>query len=243
MLPDDWITPSSIIADLIEADDLIILVIPIDKEAPKGRLILPQQQTIREILDRKATCLIVNEKNLYSSICNLKQKPKIVITDSQAFEEVFKQVPEDILVSSFSILFARSKGDLEELVKGADKIADLRAGDKILIAEACTHHPIGDDIGRVKIPNWISERVGSRINPAPESRRGVNFDIYSGHDFPADLKQYRLIIHCGACMLNRKEVLNRIYEAKSQGIPITNYGLAIAYLHNKLERALELFYA
>lgn len=231
LLPNDWITPCPIIADLIEADDLIILVIPIDKEAPKGRVILPQQQTLREILDKEATVLVVNERNLSKAISNLKQKPKIVVTDSQAFEEVFVSTPLNILVTSFSMLFARCKGDLKQLVEGAKGIDGLNPGDKILIAEACTHHPIGDDIGRVKIPNWIAKRIGGKIN----------FDIFSGHDFPADLKQYKLVIHCGACMLNRKEVLDRIYEAKSQGISITNYGVAIAYLHNKLERALEPF--
>ncbi len=231
LLPDDWINPVPVISDLIKEGDLVVLVIPIDKEAPKGRLILPQAQTIREILDKEATCLIVNEKNLYNSICNLKQKPKLVVTDSQAFKEVFNQVPDDILVTSFSILFARSKGDLKELAKGAQNLDDLKPGDKILIAEACTHHPIGDDIGRVKIPNWINKRIGGK----------VNYDIFSGHNFPENLEQYKLIIHCGACMLNRKECLSRIYEVRSQGKPITNYGMAIAYLHDKLEKALEPF--
>ncbi len=231
LLPDDWINPVPVISDLIKEGELVVLVIPIDKEAPKGRLILPQVQTIREILDKEAACLIVNEKNLYNSICNLKQKPKLAVTDSQVFKEVFNQVPDDILVTSFSILFARSKGDLKELAKGAQKLDDLKLGDKILIAEACTHHPIGDDIGRVKIPNWINKRIGGKIN----------YDIFSGHNFPENLEQYKLIIHCGACMLNRREVLSRIYEVRSQGKPITNYGMAIAYLHDKLERALEPF--
>ena len=231
LLPQDWVNPVPIISDLIEEDDLVILVIPIDKEAPKGRLILPQQQTIREILDKKATCLIVNERNLSSSIQNLKRKPKLVVTDSQAFGEVFASTPQDISVTSFSILFARSKGDLKELAEGAQTLGDLRPEDRILIAEACTHHPIGDDIGRVKIPRWINQRIGGEID----------FEVFSGHDFPADLKQYKLIIHCGACVLNRKEVLSRIYEAKAEGIPITNYGVAIAYLHGKLKRALEPF--
>ncbi len=231
LLPADWINPIPIISDLINKDDLVILVIPTDKEAPKGRLILPQQQTIREILDRRATCLIVNERNLSASINNLKQKPKLVVTDSQVFKEVFVSTPEDIPVTSFSILFARCKGDLEELVMGVEKIDDLKPKDKILIAEACTHHPIGDDIGRVKIPNWIKQRIGGKID----------FDVFSGHDFPSNLNRYKLIIHCGSCTLNRKETLNRIYEAKSQKVPITNYGVAIAYLHKKLERALEPF--
>ncbi len=231
LLPDDWINPTPIISDLINENDLIILVVPIDKEAPKGRLILPQQQTIREILDKKATCLIVNEKNLSSSIYNLKQKPKIVITDSQAFGDVFKQVPDNIPVTSFSILFARSKGDLDELVKGAQNLDDLRPHDKILIAEACTHHPIGDDIGRIKIPGWINRRIDGRIN----------FDVFSGHDFPSDLEKYKLVIHCGACMFNRKETLTRILKCKEKKIAITNYGIAVAYLYNALDRALQPF--
>jgi len=231
LLPDEWINPVPVISDLIKKGDLVILVIPIDKEAPKGRLILPQQQTIREILDKKATCLITNEKDLPDSIYNLKQKPKIVVTDSQVFKEVFALTPKDIGVTSFSILLARSKGDLSELVNGAQKLDELKPRDKILIAEACTHHPIGDDIGRVKIPGWISQRIGGKIN----------FDVFSGHDFPPDLNQYKLIIHCGGCMLNRKEILSRIYLARAQNIPITNYGTAIAYLHDGLERGLQPF--
>lgn len=231
LLPEDWINPVPIISDLIQEDDLAVLVIPIDKEAPKGRLILPQQLTIREILDKKASCLIANEANLSSSIQNLKRKPRLVVTDSQAFGKVFASTPEDISVTSFSILFARSKGDLAELAKGAQILDDLKPGDRILIAEACTHHPIGDDIGRVKIPGWINQKIGGEID----------FEVYSGHDFPENLKQYKLIIHCGACVLNRKEVLSRIYQAKAAGVPITNYGVAIAHLHGELARALEPF--
>jgi [FeFe] hydrogenase H-cluster maturation GTPase HydF len=231
LLPDDWLNPIPLISDLIGEGDIVVLVIPIDKEAPKGRLILPEQQTIREILDKKAVCVIVNEKNLRHSIHNLKQKPKIVVTDSQAFEEVFNQVPNNILVTSFSILFARSKGDLKELAEGVRNLDSLKPNDKILIAEACTHHPIGEDIGRIKIPKWISERIGGKIN----------FDVFSGHDFPEDLKQYKVVIHCGACMLNRKEMLTRILKCKEEEIAITNYGVAIAYLHNALDRALRPF--
>lgn len=231
LLPDDWLNPPPIIADLIEPEDLVVLVIPIDKEAPKGRLILPQQQTLREILDRKASALVVNERNLSTMLSNVKQKPAIVVTDSQVFEEVFASVPQDIPVTSFSILFARSKGNLEDLVKGVRTIDMLEPGDKILIAEACTHHPIADDIGRVKIPRWISQRLGW----------GVNFDVYSGHDFPPNLREYKLIIHCGACMLNRKEMLSRIFEANEKEVHITNYGIAISYLFGSLERALKPF--
>jgi len=231
LLPDDWLTPPPIIADLINPGELVVLVIPVDKEAPKGRIILPQQQTLREILDRKGSALVVNEIELPEAIANLKKKPKIVVTDSQVFKEVFASTPEDISVTSFSILFARCKGDLKELVKGVEKIDDLKPKDKILIAEACTHHPIGDDIGRVKIPNWIKQRIGGEID----------FDVFSGHDFPSDLKKYKLIIHCGACTLNRKEMLFRILKAKERQVPITNYGIAIAFLHNGLERSLRPF--
>jgi len=229
LLPDDWLTPPPLIADFINEKDMVVLVIPVDKETPKGRLILPEQQVLREILDKKASALVVNEKELSQAIDNLKKKPALVVTDSQAFGEVFASTPLDIPITSFSILFARSKGDILELVKGAGKIDGLKPQDKILIAEACTHHPIGDDIGRVKIPGWIGRRIGGDID----------FDVYAGRDFPDDLKQYKLIIHCGSCMLNRKEMLARIYRAKSQGVPITNYGVAIAYLHKNLERALQ----
>jgi len=231
LLPEDWIVQKSILGDVVISGDLVVLVIPTDKEAPKGRLILPQQQVIRDILDRKAFCLIANEKNLQEALDSLNKKPKLIITDSQVFKQVFDTVPLDIPLTSFSILFARFKGDLDELVKGAEKIGGLKEGDRILICEACTHHPIGDDIGRVKIPRWINQKIGGKIN----------FDVYTGHDFPEDVRQYKLIIHCGACTLNRKEMLSRIYEAKRQGIPITNYGVAIAYLHEQLERAISPF--
>lgn len=231
ILPDDCLNPPPIIADLIGIGETAILVIPIDKEAPKGRIILPQVQTLRDILDKRASALIVNEKELPRAINNLRKNPAIVVTDSQAFEEVFASVPCDIPVTSFSILFARSKGNLLELVRGAKMIGELNLGDKILISEACTHHPIGDDIGRVKIPRWINQKIGSKIS----------FEVVSGHDFPENLKQYKLIIQCGCCVFNRREVLSRIYKAKSQGVPITNYGLAIAYLFGVMERALELF--
>ncbi|MCD6539358.1 MAG: [FeFe] hydrogenase H-cluster maturation GTPase HydF [Candidatus Omnitrophica bacterium] len=231
LLPKDFLNPIPLVADLINEGDLVILVIPIDKEAPRGRLILPQQQTIREILDKKASCLVVNERNLSDAIHNLKQKPRIVITDSQVFEEVFVQVPDDILVTSFSILFARAKGDLEELVKGAQALDNLKPADKILIAEACTHHPIGEDIGRIKIPRWINQRIGGEID----------FDVFSGHNFPEDIKRYKLIIHCGACMLNRKEMLARILRCREKGVAITNYGVVIAYLHNAMDRVVQPF--
>jgi len=229
LLPDDWIMPPPLITDLIKKGDTVILVIPVDKEMPKGRLILPEQQVLREILDKKASALVINEKELSQAIDNLKKKPALVVTDSQVFKEVFESTPSDIPVTSFSILFARFKGDIKELIKGAEKIDELKLHDKVLIAEACTHHPIGDDIGRIKIPRWINQRV----------RGHIDFDVCAGHDFPENLKQYKLIIHCGNCMLNRKETLSRIYEARRQGVPITNYGVAIAYVHDNLKRAIE----
>jgi len=231
IIPDDWLNPSPIIADLVGAGGVAILVIPIDKEAPKGRIILPQVQTLRDILDRRASALVVNEKELPRAINNLREKPAIVVTDSQVFEEVFATVAYDIPVTSFSILFARCKGDLLELVRGAKMIGKLNSGDKVLISEACTHHPIGEDIGRVKIPHWINQKIA----------REISFEVVSGHDFPEDLEQYRLIIQCGCCVFNRREVLNRIYKAKIQGVPITNYGLAIAYLFGDMERAVRPF--
>ncbi len=173
----------------------------------------------------------MNEKELPQAINNLREKPAIVVTDSQAFEEVFTTVPEDIPVTSFSILFARFKGDLWELVRGAKMLGELNHGDKVLIAEACTHHPIGEDIGRVKIPRWINQKIG----------RGITFEVVSGHGLPKNLKQYKLIIQCGCCVFNRREVLSRIYEAKIQGVPITNYGIAIAYLFGNMERAIKPF--
>ena len=231
MLPPDWVNPLPLLSDLIEEGDLVVLVIPIDKEAPKGRLILPQQQTIREILEKKADCLITDEQNLAGSLNNLKKKPKMVVCDSQVFKEVLGVVPQDVPLTSFSILFARSKGDLEEFTTGVKMVDSLSPGDRILIAEACTHHPIGDDIGRVKIPRWIKQRIGCEID----------FDVCSGRDFPEDLGSYKLVIHCGSCMLNRKETLARIYQAKSQQVAITNYGIISAYLHQGLERGLRAF--
>lgn len=229
IIPDDWLNPPPIIADLVKAGEVAILVIPIDKEAPRGRIILPQVQTLREVLDKRASALIVNEKELPSAINNLRKNPAIVVTDSQAFEEVFGALPDDIPLTSFSILFARCKGDLLELVKGAEAIEGLNSGDKVLIAESCTHHPIGDDIGRVKIPRWINQKIA----------RQISFEVVGGHDFPENLRQYNLIIQCGCCVFNRQEVLNRIYQAKIQGVPITNYGLAIAFLFGNLERAIK----
>lgn len=230
-VPADFINTPAIVRDMLQEEDLVILVIPIDKEAPKGRLILPEAQTIRDILDGQASCLITQVAGLPRALKRLKTPPKMVITDSQAFAEVAAATPKNVLLTSFSILFARQKGDLREYVLGAQAISRLESGDKILIAEACTHHPIADDIGRVKIPRWLQQFTGKQLV----------IDHCQGHDFPTNLKEYQLVIQCGACMLNRREVLSRIYQCKRMGVPITNYGIAIAYTLGIFERALQPF--
>ena len=218
-----------LVSDLINEGDLVILVIPIDKSAPKGRLILPQQQVIRDILDNKATAIMTNETNLKETFNNLNKKPTLVITDSQVFESVSKNTPKDIPLTSFSILFARQKGDLKELVKGAKSIENLKDGDKILIAEGCTHHKQSDDIGTVKIPNWLKEYTN----------KNLIFDYSSGVSFSDNINSYKLIIHCGGCMINRAEIMSRINKAKINNVPIVNYGILIAYLKGILPRALQ----
>ena len=222
---------NTIMGDLIDPGDTVILVTPIDSAAPKGRLILPQVQTIRDILDHDAAALVTKKEEVSSEINKLKEKPKIVVTDSQAFEAVSKSVPEDILLTGFSVLFARYKGDLKTFVRGAKAMEKLRAGDRVLVAEACTHRRQQDDIGTVKIPNWVHNKI------SPE----IEFDHVSGREFPANLKNYRVILHCGSCMLNRKEVLSRLKEAEEAGIPVINYGMGIAWLHGILDRALKPF--
>ncbi|WAM35856.1 [FeFe] hydrogenase H-cluster maturation GTPase HydF [Caldicellulosiruptor acetigenus] len=220
-----------IVGDLINPSDFAVLVVPIDKAAPKGRLILPQQQTIRDILDSDAIAIVTKEYELKETIENLGKKPAIVITDSQAFLKVDADTPPDIPLTSFSILFARYKGDLVEFVEGVKKIKELKPGDKVLIAEACTHHRQSDDIGTVKIPRWLRQIAGFDIN----------FEWVSGYNYPKDLTKYKLIIHCGGCMITRREMLFRIELAKQQGVPITNYGIMIAYVHGILPRALKPF--
>ncbi|TDT68054.1 [FeFe] hydrogenase H-cluster maturation GTPase HydF [Hypnocyclicus thermotrophus] len=221
----------SILGDLISPGDDIILVIPIDTGMPKGRLILPQVQTIRDILDNDGIIHISKERELRWTLENLKKKPKLVITDSQEFAKVSADTPDDILLTSFSILFARYKGDLFELVKGAKVLKNLKPNDKVLIAEACTHHAQPDDIGKVKIPRWIKQNI------EPE----IEFDFCSGRDYPNNLTNYKLVIHCGGCTLNRKEMLNRIEASTKNGVPIINYGLCIATIHGILDRALKPF--
>lgn len=228
---DEFITPPSILEGLVNPSDTVILVIPIDKEAPKGRLILPQVQILRDILDNGCKAFVTKVEELENTLNELKNKPKIVITDSQAFNEVNKIVPTDIDLTSFSILFAKLKGDLKEFYNGAKSIDTLKDGDKVLICESCTHHQIDDDIARVKIPRLIKNKV----------QKNIDFIYKSGHDFEDELKDYALIIHCGACMTNKKEILTRIMKCKNQNVPITNYGITIAHCLNILDRAIKPF--
>lgn len=219
-----------LVSDLIKEDDLVLLVIPIDKAAPKGRLILPQQQVIRDVLDSNATVIMTKENTLKETFNSLNKKPNLVITDSQAFEVVAKYTPNDIPLTSFSILFARQKGDLKELIKGAQAVDNLKDGDKILIAEGCTHHRQSDDIGTFKIPNWLKKYTG----------KDLIFEYSSGVSFTENINNYNLIIHCGGCMMNRAAMMNRITAAKNSNIPIVNYGILIAYLKGILPRALKV---
>lgn len=228
-VPDEFFAQTSIAADLIPPGEVAILVVPIDLEAPKGRLILPQVQTIRDLLDNDSVVIVTKERELRRTLDRLKEPPSIVITDSQAFLKVAADVPKDVKLTSFSILFARFKGDLSEFVKGTLAIEKLKSGDKVLICESCTHHDIGDDIGRIKIPRWLMQYTGKKLE----------FVHYSGHDFPENIKDYALIIHCGACMTNKREILSRILKAKQANVPITNYGLTIAYSLGIFERALK----
>jgi [FeFe] hydrogenase H-cluster maturation GTPase HydF len=229
--PADFIDEPAIVGDLVGAGELAVLVVPIDKEAPKGRLILPQVQAIRDLLDSDAFCMVVKERELRHALERLNTPPKLVVTDSQAFLKVAADTPANVPLTSFSILMARFKGDLTAQVQGALAIDKLRAGDRVLVAEACAHHPIGEDIGRVKIPRWLTQYVGGKLD----------FTHVQGHDFPADLAPYKLVIHCGACMWNRREMLSRILRCQQAGVPITNYGLTIAYSLGIFERALTPF--
>jgi [FeFe] hydrogenase H-cluster maturation GTPase HydF len=230
-VPASLLDPPSIAGDLLPPGELAVLVVPIDMEAPKGRLILPQVQTIRDLLDNDACCLVVKERELRAALARLTRPPALVVTDSQAFLKVAADTPPEVKLTSFSILFARHKGDLVELVRGALAIDRLQPGDRVLICEACTHHPIGDDIGRVKVPRWLRQYVGGDLD----------FQHYQGHDFPADLSGVNLVVHCGACVQNRREMLSRILRCRSAGVPITNYGLTIAYSLGIFERALSPF--
>ena len=220
-----------IVRDLMKPGDFLVLVVPIDKAAPKGRLILPQQQTIRDILDGDGSAIVVKENGLKEALEKLGQPPRLVITDSQVFDKVDADTPKEIMLTSFSILFARYKGDLAEAVRGVTALDSLRDGDKVLIGEGCTHHRQCDDIGTVKIPRWIREYTGCELS----------FDFTAGTEFPDDLSPYRMIVHCGGCMLNAREMKYRVQCAVDQGISITNYGILVAYLRGILKRSLEPF--
>lgn len=220
-----------IVADIINEGDAVVLVVPIDSSAPKGRLILPQQQTIRDIIEAGASAIVTRDCELVDTLSLLKEKPKLVITDSQAFEKVSQDTPDDIPLTSFSILFARYKGNLESAVKGAAQLSKLKDGDVVLISEGCTHHRQCNDIGTVKMPAWIKSFTG----------KDIKFEFTSGAEFKEDIKKYALVVHCGGCMLNEREMQYRVRYCLDNGVPITNYGIAIAHMHGILKRSVEPF--
>ncbi len=232
LAPEDYVNPPGILDGLVGPGQPVVLVIPIDQEAPKGRIILPQVQVIRDLLDREAWCVVVKENALADALATLSRPPALVVTDSQAFAEVAAIVPPDIPLTGFSILMSRWKGDLGELVRGAHAIGTLRPGDRVLIVDACTHHPIVDDIAREKLPRWLNAQVGGG---------GLAITNSQGRDWPADLASYKLVVHCGACMWNRREMLARILTAREAGVPITNFGIAIAWSLGVFRRALAMF--
>ncbi len=231
MAPDDFIETPSLVGDLLPPGGIAVLIVPIDLQAPKGRLILPQVQTIRDALDNDAAALIVKERELADALSLLNRRPDIAVCDSQAILKVSADVPKEIPCTTFSILFARQKGDLSIAAAGAAVIETLRPGDKVLIAEACSHHPLQDDIGRIKIPRWLRQYVGGELQ----------VDVSAGRDYPENLAEYRLIIHCGGCMLTRREMLGRLHKAGVAGIPVTNYGLAISFTQGVIRRVLSPF--
>jgi [FeFe] hydrogenase H-cluster maturation GTPase HydF len=231
LAPADFFDNRRLLADLVPAGELAILVVPIDKEAPKGRLILPQVMAIRDLLDAEAMAMVVQERELARALKSLNRPPALVVTDSQAFLKVVADVPRDLPMTSFSILMSRFQGDLIEQVRGTLGIERLKGGDRILVAETCSHHPLGEDIGRVKIPRWLTQYVGAKLD----------FVHVQGRDYPQDLSPYALVVHCGNCTGNRREMLSRIHHCREAGVPITNYGLTIAYSLGIFERALQPF--
>ena len=231
LAPEDFLASDRILGDLVEEHAPVLLITPIDKAAPKGRLIMPQVQAIRDALDHHAYCVVVTEDCVEQALADLKRQPCLAVTDSQIFGSVAKIIPDSIPLTSFSILLARMKGDLATCAAGAEVIRDLQDGAKVLIAEACTHHPAEEDIGRVKLPRWIREFTG----------KDISFTVVSGPDFPDDLSSYDLVIHCGACTFNRRAVLTRILRCKEAGVPFTNYGVAIACVKGILPRTMSPF--
>jgi [FeFe] hydrogenase H-cluster maturation GTPase HydF len=231
LAPADFFDSRRLVTDLVPPGEVAVLVVPIDKEAPKGRLILPQVMAIRDLLDGESIALVVQERELRRALGRLTRPPALVVTDSQAFLKVAADVPVDIPMTSFSILMSRFQGDLPEQVRGTLGIERLKGGDRVLVAEACTHHPVGEDIGRVKIPRWLTQYVGAKLE----------FSHVQGRDFPADLAPYRLVVHCGNCVGNRRELMSRVHRCRVAGVPITNYGLTIAYSLGIFERALAPF--
>ncbi len=229
--PAESAEPQVLLRDLVGPNETAVLVMPFDKEAPKGRIKQLQAQSIRDLLDGEASCVVVKDAGLQRALDNLKTPPRMVVTDAQVFEQVARITPDSIPLTAFSILLSRLKGDLVAQTRAAVAVEQLQPGDRVLVAESCTHHPVEEDIGRVKIPRWLQQYVGGELQ----------FTTVKGRDFPADLSPYKLVIHCGACMWNRQEMLNRIRECHRQGVPITNYGLVIAYALGILERALEPF--
>jgi [FeFe] hydrogenase H-cluster maturation GTPase HydF len=231
LAPEDFFRAPSLIAGLLPPGGLVVLVVPLDLQAPKGRLIFPQVQTIRDALDSDAICLVVKEPELLCALDGLKRSPDLVVTDSQALQKVCADVPAEIPLTTFSILMARQKGDLAVQAEGAAVIETLRPGDRVLIAEACSHHAPEDDIGRVKIPRWLSQYVGGEIE----------IETFAGRDYPENLADFKLVIHCGGCMLNRKEMLSRLKKAQQAGVPVTSYGVAVAFLQGVILRTLAPF--
>jgi len=229
--PGDWVSRRSLLADLVQAGQAAVLVVPVDEGAPVGRLILPQQQVITDLLAIDARAVVVKDSGLTQALAGLSHPPALVVTDSQAFRQVARDTPPDVPMTSFSILFARRQGDLAEMARGAAAIRHLKPGDRVLIAEACTHHPGREDIGRVKLPNWLQQQAGGELQ----------VDHAQGHDFPQDPSPWSLVVHCGACMWNRREVLSRQLHCREAGVPMTNYGVCIAATMGILDRALAPF--
>ena len=228
VIPAERLADPPLLGDLLPANGTVLLIVPIDLQAPKGRLILPQVQAIRDALDHEASVIVVRENNFLPMLANLKNPPDLVVCDSQIVKRMAAEIPPEIPCTTFSILFARLKGDLKTLTEGAAAIQSLKPGDKVLIAEACTHHAADDDIGRVKIPNALQKYVGGTLQ----------IDVCAGRDYPANLKEYKLIVHCGGCMFNRSEILSRLQAAKEAGVPITNYGVALSFVSGALKQVL-----